>query len=77
MPKKKEKTELQLLNEINDKFDLLIAAVSSQNKEKTTQARLLRKKFKPTEIATILGSTPNAVRVMLHRSRQKNKTNGG
>jgi len=71
MVKKKAKTELQLLNEISRKLDLSIAAISSQNKEKTSQARLLRKQFKPAEIAIILGTTANAVRVMLHRTRKK------
>jgi DNA-directed RNA polymerase specialized sigma24 family protein len=67
----KEKTELQLLNEISRKLDLLTATVSSQGKERITQAKLLRKRFKPAEIAVILGSTPNAISIMLHRARRK------
>jgi DNA-directed RNA polymerase specialized sigma24 family protein len=68
---KQRKSEIQLLSEINRKLDILIAAVSSQDKEKIPQAKLLRKQFKPAEIADILGTTPNTVRVMLHRAGKK------
>ena len=70
---KKEKSESQLLKEINRKLELLIAAIASQNKEKTSQAKLLRKRFKPKEIADILGTTPNTISVMLSKARKKKK----
>jgi len=76
MVKKKEKTELELLNEISRKLDLLIAAVASTNKERNAQAKLLTKQFKPFEIAEILGTTPNAVRLLLHKSRKRGSVRG-
>lgn len=69
--RRRQRTELELLEEISRKFDLLIASVASIGKERTSQAKLLSSRFQPTEIADILGATPNAVRILLHRARAK------
>jgi len=65
------KSEAQLLAEISRKLDLVIAAIVSLNKERNTQAKILAERFKPFEIAEILGTTPNAARILLHKSRRK------
>jgi hypothetical protein len=66
-----------LLAEISRKLDPVIAAIASSNKEREPQVKRLKAaKFKPKEIAEVLGTTPNAMRVYLHETRKTRKSNG-
>lgn len=70
--KKLEKSEKDLLIEINNKLQDLISLYVIQGKDVDDQIQILTKRgYKPTDISTILGLTPNAVRL------RKFKTNKG
>ena len=56
MVKKSEKTEVELLQEINEKLDDLVASFLIQGKEKEDQIRILvNRKFSNSKIANFLG----------------------
>lgn len=61
---------------LNNRLDKLIKILSinmvknmSENEQLTTLSSI---GFQPSEIADLLGKTPNSIRVALHRLREKN-----
>ena len=64
------RTELDVLEEISRKLDQLTAAVAAQGKDTNKQIKVLSGKFKPCEMAAILGTTPHIVRLRKHRGRK-------
>lgn len=62
--KKIEKSERELLEEINRKLEDLVSLIAIQGKDTDTQIKILiKRKYKPREIASFIGLTPNAVRL--------------
>lgn len=68
---KDERTERELLIEINNKLHDLLSHFVIQGKDIDIQIKILTKRgYKPRDIASFLGLTPNAVRL---RKFKKNK----
>ncbi len=58
MVTKKEKSEKELLEEINEKLDKIIALLAIQGKDENTQIQILKKLgFEAEEIGKLLGVT--------------------
>lgn len=69
--KKLEKSERDLLEEINNKLEDLLSLFAIQGKDIDIQIKILTKKrYKPKDIANLLGLTPNAVRVRKFRKNR-------
>jgi hypothetical protein len=71
---KPKQSDSELMTEISHKLDMLVAAIAALNKDRDSQIERLSKQFQPTEMADILGSTPNAMRIRLFELR---KSKGG
>jgi uncharacterized protein YfkK (UPF0435 family) len=72
--KKTIPSDSELLAEISHKLDMVVAGIAAQNKDSNLQVERLSDRFEPMEMADILGSTPNAMRVRLFELR---KSKGG
>lgn len=67
---KTKQSEAELLTEISYKLDMVLAGIAALNKERDSQIERLSGRFEPTEMADILGVTPNAMRKRLFDLRK-------
>jgi len=67
---KPKQSDSELMTEISHKLDMVVAGIAALNKDRDSQIERLSKRFQPTEIADILGSTPNAMRIRLFELRK-------
>lgn len=67
---KPKQSDSELLAEISHKLDMVVAGIAALNKDRDSQIEQLSRRFEPTEMADILGSTPNAMRIRLFKLRK-------
>jgi hypothetical protein len=67
------KTQLELLEDISDKLDVVIGFLAVRNTSDTTEQfkRLAEMKLHPRHIAAVVGISENAVAVRLTRMKKK------
>ena len=63
----------EVLEELRKITKLLVVLVTEDMKQKDQIRKLDRVGFQPKEIAELIDTTPNTVRVALHDIRKKNK----
>jgi hypothetical protein len=68
--KEMKHSDSELLSEISRKLDMVVASVAALNKDRDSQIERLSDRFEPTEMADILGATPNAMRIRLFELRK-------
>jgi len=70
--KKKEITEIDILKNIEEKIDRLTGVMAIQGKEQDIQIKILTGLgYSSTEIAPLVGTTPENVRIRIFRTKSK------